>query len=307
MGKLDDRVALITAVGPNNGGTIAAKMAEEGAKIVCNDIIPMRTEETVAHLRSKGWEAIGLTGDAADESHVKAMVKAGVDAYGHIDTLVNLAGRQHPGGVLDFNLDNWNREMATFLTGAAMCMKEVANLMVSQGRRGAIINIVSIDAYEGHATRLGYSTVKAGLLNMTRAAAADLAHLGIRVNSISPGWMEHNLWRRRPPQEPPPRDRFNVTSQDGLDSIPMGRFIRSSDLAPVAVFLASDDASIMTGVDIPVDGGATSSFHQWVPGRYTQVSVDEYIKTKALYQRYGETVEGPGVNTSRITWNDENI
>jgi 3-oxoacyl-[acyl-carrier protein] reductase len=307
MGRLDGKVALITAGGPNNGGTMAVMMAQEGAKVVSNDIVPEIAEETARAVQAKGGEAVSTVCDVASEEQVKAMVRAGVEAFGYIDTLVNLAGRQHPSSVFDFKLEEWNRELATFLTGAALCMREVANVMVAQGRKGAFINICSIDGLQGHPTRLAYAAVKAGLMNMTRAAAAELAHVGIRVNAVNPGWMEHNLWRRRATaQEPRPlRGRFDVTPQDGLDSIPLGRLIRSTDLAHLAVFLASDESEIITGADIALDGGATSAFHQWVPGRYRSLSVQEYIRTQALWQRYGETLQGPGVDVGRVVFMDE--
>ena len=300
MGRLDGKVALISGTGPNNGGTMAVAMAKEGAKIICNDIVAKAAEETAAVVRSKGGEAIHTVGDASDEAHIKAMVKAGVDAFGYIDTLVNLAAPHSFGSVLDFKLEGWNRELEVVLTGSALLMQEVANRMVAEGRKGSIINLASVTAYQGQPGRIAYSAVKAGLMNMSRAAAAELAHLGIRVNVICPAGMEHNLWRYRPWETNPPRERFSLFTQDTLDAIPIGRLMRATDLANLVVFFASDESEAITGVEIPLDGGATSCLYQWKPGRYTKVTLDEYIRTSALYQRYGDTIMGPGVDTDRI-------
>ena len=300
MGRLDGKVVLITGVGPNSGGTTGVLMAKEGAKIVCNDIVPAIAEETAEVIRSKGGEAIHTVGDVADEKHVKAMVKAGVDAFGYIDTLINLPAFHEFGSILDFKLEIWNREVAIILTAPAMVMKEVANQMVAKGRRGSIINISSDAGVAGQPHRMGYSAVKAGLVNMTRAVAMELAHLGIRVNVICPVGMEHNLWRYQPWRNPQPRERFSLMTQDTLDAIPIGRLMRSTDLGHLAVFLASDESEAITGGTFPLDGGALSCLYQWMPGRYTKLTLDEYVKTTALYQRYGDTVMGPGVDTDRL-------
>ena len=300
MGRLDGKVALITAAGPNNGGTMAVLMAKEGAKIVCNDIVAVAAEETEAAVRSQGGEAVHTVGDVADESHVKAMVKAGVDAFGYIDTLVNLPAPHQFGSVLDFKPEVLRQELGVVIIGHASVMKEVANQMVAANRTGSIINIASDAGYAGQPNRIGYSAVKAGLINMTRAAAMELAHLGIRVNVVCPAGMEHNLWRSRARLAPQPRTRWDTTTQDTLDAIPVGRYVRAVDLAHLVVFLAADESEIITGVEIPLDGGATAAYNSWVPGRYTNVTVEEYVKTTALFQRYGETLQGPGVEIDRV-------
>ncbi len=300
MGRLDGKVALISGTGPNNGGTTAVMMAKEGAKVVCNDIVAATAEETAAVVRSKGGDAIHTVGDISDGEAIKAVVKAGVEAFGYIDTLVNLPAAHSRGGVLDFDLEEWNNELAVGLTGSALLMKEVATRLVAQGRRGSLINIASVTALQGQPGWMAYSTAKAGLANLTRSAAAELAHLGIRVNVICPVGMEHNLWRYQPWRNPQPRERFSLMTQDTLDAIPIGRLMRSTDLGHLAVFLASDESEAITGGTFPLDGGALSCLYQWMPGRYTKLTLDEYVKTKALYQRYGDTVMGPGVDTDQV-------
>jgi len=300
MGRLDGKVALVTAGGPNNGGTIAHMMAKEGARLICNDIVPSAAEETAEYLRLKGYEAIHTTADVSKEDEVKAMVTAGLDHYGYIDVLVNLAGSTYWHTVLDFDLQNFNHEIGTHLTGAALTMREVANALVSQGRTGSFINIASNAAHEGQPKRLSYSAAKAGLINLSRAAAMDLAGHGIRVNVMSPAGMEHNLWISRGMTTPRPRQQFMYTMQDSLDAMPLPRWVRSTDLGWLAIYLASDESAIVTGTDIPVDGGSGARYKPWTPGNDRELTVDQYVASEALFQRYGDTVAGPGVNLDDI-------
>jgi len=116
-------------------------------------------------------------------------------------------------------------------------------------------------------------------------AAMDLAHHGIRVNTITPYFMEHNLHRFGTPSTF--RGRYTATAEDFLKSVPMGRFPRASDLAYAAIFLASDEASFITGIDIPVDGGVRAKYPPWMPGEYTGANITDYIRDNPP-QRYGE-------------------
>ena len=116
----------------------------------------------------------------------------------------------------------------------------------------------------------------------------DLAHHGIRVNTITPYFMEHNLHRFGPPNSF--RSRYTATAEDFLRSVPMGRFPRASDLAYAAIFLASDEAEFITGIDIPVDGGVRAKYPPWQPGSYTGITIEDYIRDNPP-RRYGELVE----------------
>jgi len=301
MARLEGKVALINSSGPNNGGTIAAMMAKEGARVICNDVSESAARETADHIKKQGGEAVFTVGDAADPDHVKSMVDLGRKEFGYVDTLVNLAGTTYWEKVVDFDLDHWNNEIRTYLTSAAVCMQAVVVPLVEEGRTGSIINIGSDAAYKGQPMRFAYSAVKAGILNMTRSGASELAIKGIRVNAICPTGMEQNLWWRREQIFPKAeRTQFQVTRQMVLDAIPMARYGRSSDLGHLAVFLASDESSFITGADIPVDGGATARYNLWLPGLDNKISVEEYFRTKALYQKYGETLYGPGLDPDVI-------
>lgn len=288
MGRLTGKVALVCGVGPNNGGTIAHFMAKEGARIVANDVVPAAAEETAEFLSSRDYEAIAVPGDASNPEQIQEIINRAVSEYGYLDTVVNLAGRQFRWPVTDINLFDWNRQIEGFLTGGMLTTKYAARAMIDQGRKGCILHIISSAGHYGEPGNSGYSAAKAGLLNFARAAAVEMAHLGIRVNTITPYYMEHNLFRWGGGGGF--RQRNMSTADDFLKSIPMGRFPRASDLAKVAVFLASDDAEFLTGIDIPVDGGVRAKYPPWVPGEYAGASVDEYLKQNKP-QRYGEPIE----------------
>ncbi|MPZ15588.1 MAG: SDR family oxidoreductase [Chloroflexi bacterium] len=288
MGRLDGKVALICGTSPNNGGTIAHLMAKEGATIAANDIVPEVAEETARFLGSRGYQAVAVPGDASDPNEIESIVGRCVDRLGHLDTVVNLAGRQFRWPVTDVNIHDWNRQIQGFLTGGMLTTKHAARAMIEQGRRGCILHVISSAGHYGEPGNSGYSATKAGLLNFARAAAVELAHHGIRVNTITPYFMEHNLFRFGAGSRF--RLRNSSTPDDFLKSIPMGRFPRATDLAYAAIFLASDEAEFITGIDIPVDGGVRAKYPPWVPGEYTGASVDEYLKHNKP-QRYGEPVE----------------
>ncbi|MEE8519633.1 MAG: SDR family oxidoreductase [Dehalococcoidia bacterium] len=292
MGRLDGKVALIIGAGPNNGGTIAHFMAREGAKIAVSDIVPDAATGTAEFLTKKGYDAIALPGDASNEDDVKKVVKQAVDHYGYIDTMVNLAGRQFRWPVTDINPHDWEREIGTYLTAGMYVTKHVSRAMIDKKKQGCMIHIISSAGHYGEAGNSGYSAAKAGLLYFSRAAAMDLAHLGIRVNTITPYFMEHNLWRfgARGQQGPVFRTRYMATPDDFLASIPMGRFPRAADLAYSAVFLASDEAEFLTGVDIPCDGGTRFKYPAWQPGLYTKTDIGDYVANNKP-QMYGEEVE----------------
>lgn len=299
--RLEGRVALITGASRYIGGTIGAFMAREGARIVCNDQFPDVAQETAEHIRSRGGEAVAVGGDISKEADVEAVVRQAVEAFGYVDILVNNAGRQFRNDVLHMVLSEWNDQLATFLTGAMLMTRGVAQDMVAKNRRGSIINILSSAAHQGQPSNIAYSTCKGGLLNFTRAAAMELAQYGIRVNAITPTTMEHNLARQarlaagKPVAPMQSRTGFSekrhtVTSEDQLRGIPLGRFARTTDLGNAAVFLASDEAEFITGTDLRVDGGSTARFWAWTPGAADEPTIDNYLQTTFKNLEWGEEV-----------------
>jgi NAD(P)-dependent dehydrogenase (short-subunit alcohol dehydrogenase family) len=168
--------------------------------------------------------------------------------------------------------------------------KYVSKQMIDNGIKGSIINICSDAALQGEQGNSGYSAAKAGLLNFSRAAAMDLALYGIRVNTISPTYIEHNMWRFGGVGNPEGRTRYSLTANDFLQGIPLGRFCRATDVANTAVYLASDLSSFLTAVDIPLDGGAGRKYWPWIPGNVTGINATEYYDN-TQHTKFGEPIE----------------
>ena len=270
--KLEGKVALITGTSPNIGGGIAIGMAAEGAKLVCVDLDAAKANACATQIREEGGEALGLACDVTDESQVKGVVARAVETYGGIDILVNAAVIFNTKGVLDMPVAEWRQQLDVILTGAFLCTQNVAQLMIDQGRRGAIINIISTAGHQGEPWNVGYSTGKSGMLNFTRSVAMELAEHGIRVNSLTPTATDasESLARaeqwgvppRRPPSASPRRRGFAGDSRFGT---PMQVLPSPRHYARAAVFLASDDAEMITGEDLRVDAGAVARYWRWDP------------------------------------------
>ncbi len=290
MGRLEGKVALVFGGGPNIGGTIAHFMAKEGAKVAVADIVPAAAEEAAQFLASRGYEAIPLFGDASNEEDVARIVAQAAGQFGFVDIMVNLSGTVVWREVTAMDLEEWNRCVMSFLAAGFLTTKHTARALIESGRKGCIIHLLSTAAHFGEAAGTAYCAAKAGLLNFSRAAAMDLAHAGIRVNTITPCSVEHQLWTKMQDEvtkAPPPRTRSSYSRDDYLKMIPLARFPRASDIAWAAVYLASDEAEFLTGVDIPVDGGLRFKYPTWRPGDFTGVNIEDYLKTVKV-TRYGE-------------------
>jgi NAD(P)-dependent dehydrogenase (short-subunit alcohol dehydrogenase family) len=263
--RLAGKVAIVTGTSPNIGGGIAEGLADEGARVVCVDVEPDNARQCADWLRRRGGDALGLPCDVTDETQVEAMVARAREAYGTVDVLVNNAGILGGLSVLEMPLDRWNRQLAVNLTGTFLCTKHVARLMVERRTKGSIIVIVSTAGHQGQAGNIGYCTSKSGLLNFTRAAAMDLSRHGIRVNSLTPtatdveeGLERAVAWGRARPER---RGRLLEFQK----MVPTGQLPSPRHYARAAVFLASDDAEMITGFDLRVDAGAIAKYWPWVP------------------------------------------
>lgn len=292
MKRLDGKIAIVFGAGPNIGGTIAHFMAREGAHVVVSDVDADTAEETVAFIAARGLEASALTGNALDEDAVTDIVATTRDRHGRIDIVVNMAGKVHWSPVVDMDLEAWREAVLSFPTAGMLTTKHAARAMIADGRPGSIIHLLSTAAHFGEAAGAAYTAAKAALLNFSRSAAMDLAHDGIRVNTITPCAMEHQLWTKMRDEVfdrdfvRPDRRSF-YSRDDYLKMIPLERFPRASDLAWAAVFLASDESSFLTGVDIPVDGGLRFKYPTWRPGDSTGVNIEDYARGIER-TRYGE-------------------
>ena len=265
MSRLTGKVAIVTGTSPNIGGGIAQGLADEGATVACVDVAEDNARQCAQWITGRGGTALGIACDVTDEAQVEAMVARVRETYGGVDVLVNNAGILGGMSVLEMPLDRWNRQVAVNLTGTFLCTKHVGRLMVEQARGGSIIVIVSTAGHQGQAGKIAYSTTKSGLLNFTRAAAMDLVRHGIRVNSLTPtatdsaeGIERGVAWGR-----PRPEPRARVL--DFAKMLPMGKLPSPRHYASACVFLASDEAEMITGVDLRVDAGAIAKYWPWIP------------------------------------------
>jgi len=263
--KLSGKVAIVTGTSPNIGGGIAGGLADEGARIACVDVVEDNARQCAEWIKTRGGDALGIVADTTDEAQVEAMVARVREAYGGVDVLVNNAGILGGESVVDMPLERWNRQLAVNLTGTFLVTKHVARRMIEQARGGSIIVIVSTAGHQGQAGNIGYCTSKSGLLNFTRAAAMDLARHRIRVNSLTPTATDVEESRERAVawgrERPAPRGRL----LDFARMIPTGQLPSPRHYARAAVFLASDDAEMITGFDLRVDAGAIAKYWPWIP------------------------------------------
>lgn len=290
--RLRGKVAIVFSAGPNIGGTIAHFLAGAGASVMVSDVNPETAAETAAFIRSRGYEATATSGNAVDEQDVVRIVAETVERYGHVDTVVNMAGKVHWAPITEMDLKAWSEAVLSFPTAGMLITKHAARAMIADHRGGSIIHLLSTAAHFGEASGGAYCAAKGALLNLARSAAMDLAHAHIRVNTITPCAMEHQLWTKmRDEQFDPdwsrPKRRSFYSRDDYLKMIPLERFPRASDLAWAAVFLASDESSFLTGVDIPVDGGLRFKYPTWRPGDFTGINVQDYMQSIQRTE-YGE-------------------
>jgi NAD(P)-dependent dehydrogenase (short-subunit alcohol dehydrogenase family) len=253
-GRLAGKVALITGAGSGMGRAAAELFASEGARVVVTDVDDDAGARAVDAVRAAGGEATFVRANVADWGDCEAMVAAAVDTYGGLHVLYNNAGifPGDDGGVLDTPRETWRRVMAVNLEGVWLgCRAGIPAMLASGG--GAIVNVASFVALMGAATaQIAYTASKGGVLSMTREIAVEYARRGIRANALCPGPIETPLLQELL-SDPDRRARRMV-------HIPMGRLGRAEELAKAALFLASDDASFMTGAALVVDGGITAAY-----------------------------------------------
>src|SRR6185369_9721399 len=263
--KLAGKIAIVTGTSPNIGGGLAQGLADEGARVACVDVVPDTARQCAEWITRRGGQALGLTCDTTDEDQVQAMVGRVRETWGGVDVLVNNAGILGGQSVLDMPLQRWNRQIAVNLTGTFLCTKHVARLMVERGTRGSIIVIVSTAGHQGQAGNIGYCTSKSGLLNFTRAAAMDLVRHGIRVNSLTPTATDVEESDARAVAWGRPRPDRARRALDFARMLPMDHLPSPRHYAQAAVFLASDDSEMITGIDLRVDAGAIAKYWPWIP------------------------------------------
>lgn len=244
--RFENKVAIITGAGRNVGEGICAALVAEGAKVAMVDNNQERLEGAITRISKAGsGTAKPFVCDVSSSGDVQKMVKDVVDAFGKIDLLVNNVAVTDRGvTVLDLAEEEWDRVMDITLKSVFLCTKYAGREIVSQGEGGAIVNIGSTSGYHARGNATAYSAAKAGVLHVTRSIALQLGQHNIRVNSVSPNKVGSPVGMD---EEPPGRPRKNV----------IGRGAVPDDIAGAVLFLLSDEASFITGVDLLVDGGAT--------------------------------------------------
>jgi len=244
--RFHDRVVIVTGAGSGIGRVIAQRFAGEGAKVAVVDWLPDRADAVTAEIASAGGTALSVHADVSSRPDVDAMVESVASELGPVDVLVNNAAIAEGDDVLQMDEATWDRDVAVVLRSVFLCCKAVLPSMIER-HRGAIVNISSVNAM----TALGneaYSAAKAGMHNLTQGVAVRYGAHGIRCNAIAPGTIRTPIWQSR-------IDRDPVVFQRLIKWYPLGRVGEPEDIANAAMFLASDDASWITGAVLPVDGG----------------------------------------------------
>jgi 3-oxoacyl-[acyl-carrier protein] reductase len=247
MKRLNGRVALVTGASRGIGAAIAERLAAEGAAVAVN--YAGRADaaaEVVASIQASGGTAIALQADVSDPGACAELVAQTLEQLGGLDILVNNAGITRDGLLVRMSDDDWNAVIQTNLSGAFHMIRAVAKHMM-KARSGSIINIASVVGLTGNAGQINYSAAKAGLIGMTKTVARELASRNVRANAIAPGFIATEMTDALP----------DAVREAAQGQIAMGRLGSTADVAAAVAFLASDDASYITGQVIAVDGGMT--------------------------------------------------
>jgi NAD(P)-dependent dehydrogenase (short-subunit alcohol dehydrogenase family) len=256
-GLIDGKIAVITGAGSGVGRAASLLFSQHGASVVVSDVDSAAAEETVAQVRESGGKAIAVTCNVADEESVNQLIRAAVNAYGRLDIMYNNAGitiTPEPGkplkSLIDASQEDINRLQAVNVGGVFNGCRAAIRQFNLQGSGGVIVNTASVAGLIGYGGVI-YGATKGAVTNLTRTLALELASQGIRVNSVCPAGMPTNFIGKGVVLSEEARKRMGA-------ALPLGRVIDPLDCAKAALFLASDLADNITGVNLPVDGGISA-------------------------------------------------
>ncbi|HEX2803430.1 MAG TPA: SDR family NAD(P)-dependent oxidoreductase [Sphingomicrobium sp.] len=246
--EFENKVAMVTGAGSGIGAAIAKRFAEDGAKVIVGDIDEEAARRIASEIEAGGGTAAAVRQDVGDSASVEKSVEFAVQKFGRLDVAVNNAGITGDlAPTADYSLKGWDKVIAVNLSSVFYGMKYQIPAMLRSGG-GSIVNIASILGSVGSANSAGYNAAKHGVVGLTKTAALEYAKDGVRVNSIGPGYIDTPLLQALD------KDTYN-----GLVGLhPIGRLGRADEVAELALFLASDKASFVTGSYHLVDGGYTA-------------------------------------------------
>lgn len=254
MQRFTDKVAIVTGAGSGFGEAIAKRFAQEGAAVVVADIDAGRARHVVQQIEAAGGKARSVRTDVSDAAAVRAMIDDAVSTYGTLDILINNAGFTHRSGpVWELDEAEYDRVFATNTKGVWLGVKYAVPVMRTNG--GVIVNTASIGAVAPRPGVTVYNATKGAVMTMTRGLAVELARFKIRVNAVNPVAADTPFMRGALGGDHLPDENRAAL----ISGIPLRRLTQPSDVAAAVTFLASDDASFLTGVCLPVDGGRSIS------------------------------------------------
>jgi 3-oxoacyl-[acyl-carrier protein] reductase len=245
---MENRVAVVTGGSRGIGRAIALRIAARGARLVINYRSDEAAARVVDQIVAQGGQAIAVQADVSDGKEAQALIDAAKEAFGQVDILVNNAGTTRDTLLMRMSEEDWDVVIDTNLKGTFNCIKAVSRQMLRQ-RYGRIVNITSVAGLSGNVGQANYASAKAGLIGLTKTVAKELGSRGITCNAVAPGFVYTDLTASLPPE----------LVQQAVDRTPLGRVGKAEDMAAAVLFLASDDASFITGQVLAVDGGLSIS------------------------------------------------
>ncbi len=242
--RLKDKVAIITGAGRGIGEATAKKFAEEGAKVVVASLFAEEVETTVNEIKAEGGEAFGVVVDVTNREHVDKMINEAVEKYGRLDIIVNNAGITADSTLVKMTEEQWDKVINVNLKGVYNCGQAAAKVMVEQGS-GVILNASSVVGIYGNYGQTNYAATKWGVIGMTKSWAKELGKKGVRANAVAPGFI------LTPMTEKMPEKVLDMMKEKA----PVKRLGLPEDIANAYLYLASDEASFVTGTVLEITGG----------------------------------------------------